>query len=122
MKLVTMFADFADEICSTPTRYVTKFIDMPMTHILSESSVTAKQIGVEIKQAASAHIYTWIYKTLTLVSEKHPESAPQQAILQFWTCPQEFLESLLQDHYLRHLRRPGLLLKPVTGEVTREIS
>ena len=70
MKLVTMFADFADEICNTPTRYVTKFIDMPMTHILSESSVTAKQIGVEISQVLQ-HIY--FDKALTLVNEKHPE-------------------------------------------------
>ena len=50
MKLVTMVADFAEEICSSPTRYVTKFIEMPMMHILSESSVTAKQIKVKINK------------------------------------------------------------------------
>ena len=37
-KLVTIVADFAVEICNSPTKYVTKFIDMPITHILSESS------------------------------------------------------------------------------------
>jgi hypothetical protein len=44
MKLVTMVADFADEICKTPTKYVTKFMDMPITHILSDSSVAAQKI------------------------------------------------------------------------------
>lgn len=39
MKFVTMVADFADEMCKSPTRYVTRFIDMPITHILSESSL-----------------------------------------------------------------------------------
>lgn len=43
MKLVTMVADFADEICKSPTKYVTKFMDIPMTHILSESSVPAEK-------------------------------------------------------------------------------
>lgn len=38
MKLVTMFADFADEMCKSPTKYVTRFIDMPITHTRSESS------------------------------------------------------------------------------------
>lgn len=39
MKLVTMFADFADGRFNLPTKYVTKFIDIPITHILSDSSV-----------------------------------------------------------------------------------
>lgn len=39
MKFVTIFADFADERCKIPTKYVTKFMDMPITHILSDSSV-----------------------------------------------------------------------------------
>lgn len=44
MKLVTMVADFADDKCKSPTKYVTKFIDMPIAHILSESSVPATSI------------------------------------------------------------------------------
>lgn len=40
-KLVTIVADLAEVRCNSPTRYVTKFIDIPITHILSESSVPA---------------------------------------------------------------------------------
>lgn len=38
MKFVTMFADLEVEIWRSPTKYVTKFIDMPITHTLSDSS------------------------------------------------------------------------------------
>lgn len=48
MKLVTMVADFADEICNSPTKYVTKFMDIPITQILSESSVTAEKKYYEV--------------------------------------------------------------------------
>ena len=44
MKLVTMVADFADGICKISTKYVTKFMDMPITHILSDSSVAAQKL------------------------------------------------------------------------------
>lgn len=39
MKFETIFADFEEERCKDPWRYVTKFIDIPITQILSESSV-----------------------------------------------------------------------------------
>ena len=42
MKFVTMFADSDDERCNCPRRYVTKFIDTPITQILSESSIPTK--------------------------------------------------------------------------------
>lgn len=38
MKLVTIVADFAVGICRSPTKYVTKFIEIPTTQILSASS------------------------------------------------------------------------------------
>lgn len=39
MKLVTIVADFDDERCRSPTKYVTKFIEIPITHTLSANSV-----------------------------------------------------------------------------------
>lgn len=79
MKLVTMVADFADEICSSPTRYVTKFMDMPMTHILSESSVPAKQIKVEIYKVLQ-YMYLVTHMLLLMRStQNEPRSKPSSS-------------------------------------------
>lgn len=42
IKLVTMVAELAEWRCKSPTKYVTKFMEIPMTHILSASSVPAQ--------------------------------------------------------------------------------
>lgn len=44
MKLVTIVADFDDVRCRYPTKYVTKFIEIPITHTLSANSVPAVKI------------------------------------------------------------------------------
>lgn len=46
-KLVTIVADFADDRFKSPTKYVTKFILIPIRHILSDSSVPTKNKETE---------------------------------------------------------------------------
>lgn len=74
MKLVTTVADLAEEMCKSPTKYVTRFIDIPITHILSESSVPAEectrklcviQIVYQVLEASATSGPSCVSKSLT---------------------------------------------------------
>lgn len=56
MQFVTIFADSDDEKCISPCRYVTKFMDIPIIHILCDSSVPIDGAIMEDTYCLSEHV------------------------------------------------------------------